>query len=272
MEIRLGRPLALRAECPAQQFSQLHDWSERMKNALARQPVYVNIALVLSVLAWPMVGADRNVSPEAAGSVSRSDGNVANAAPEKIVADARDAIVQLKAQLAVQQQQLAVQQQQIERLRLALEAQQKLLSRTVGAVTDDKRSGASLPVEKLGEVASASPVVPGSGQPAAPQRGNLAQSANEPPPLSFKIGSTYLTPLGFIDVTYVGRSTNLGSGIGTNFAAIPYSNVPQGRLTDGFLSLQNSRIGARFDAIVHGAKVLGYWPGHSAYKRSSEHQ
>src|SRR5262249_8493911 len=39
----------------------------------------------------------------------------------------------------------------------------------------------------------------------------------------------------------------------------PFNNVPQGRLTDGYLSLQNSRIGARVDTIVHGAHVLGYW-------------
>jgi hypothetical protein len=78
-------------------------------------------------------------------------------------------------------------------------------------------------------------------------------------PLTIKIGNSYLTPFGFIDVTYVGRSTNVGSGIGTNFASIPFVNTPQGRLTDGFLSLQNSRIGARFDTIVHGANVLAYW-------------
>jgi hypothetical protein len=195
----------------------------------------------------------------AAASVSRSDTELNVAAPDKIVAGSHDDITQLRAQLTAQQQQLAVQQQQIEQLRLALEAQQKLLNRIAGAATDEKQSGSSLPVEKLGEVATASPVVPVSGLPSAPQRVNLAQHADGPAPLSFKIGSTYLTPVGFIDVTYVGRSTNLGSGIGTNFAAIPYSNVPQGRLTDGFLSLQNSRIGARFDAIVHGAKLLGYW-------------
>ena len=78
-------------------------------------------------------------------------------------------------------------------------------------------------------------------------------------PLQFKIGNVYITPVGFVDVTWVTRTTNLGSGIGTNFAAIPFNNVPQYHLTDGYLSLQNSRIGLRFDSIVHGAHVLGYW-------------
>ena len=78
-------------------------------------------------------------------------------------------------------------------------------------------------------------------------------------PLQFKIGSVYITPVGFVDLTYVQRQTNLGSGIGTNFAAIPYNNVPQGHLTDAYLSLQNSRVGARIDTIVHGAYVMGWW-------------
>ena len=89
--------------------------------------------------------------------------------------------------------------------------------------------------------------------------GVLAAQAPSDSPLTFKIGSVYITPVGFVDVTYVARSTNVGSGIGTNFGAIPFNNVPQGRLTDGYLSLQNSRIGARLDTIVHRAKVLAYW-------------
>jgi TolA-binding protein len=39
----------------------------------------------------------------------------------------------------------------------------------------------------------------------------------EPSPLSLRIGSAYLTPLGFMDFTAFYRSTNTGSGIGTNF-------------------------------------------------------
>src|SRR6478735_1550861 len=48
-------------------------------------------------------------------------------------------------------------------------------------------------------------------------------------PLSFRIGSADFTPLGFVDFTYVGRSTNVGSSIGTNFAGIPNNNAAPGR-------------------------------------------
>ncbi len=78
-------------------------------------------------------------------------------------------------------------------------------------------------------------------------------------PLSFHIGDAYVTPVGFMDFTGVVRSTSPGSGIGTNFGSIPYSNATQGNLSETRLSPQNSRIGARVDANVRGAHVIGYW-------------
>ena len=32
-----------------------------------------------------------------------------------------------------------------------------------------------------------------------------------------------------------------------------------GNLPDNYFSVQNSRIGARFDALLHDTKILGYW-------------
>jgi len=88
-------------------------------------------------------------------------------------------------------------------------------------------------------------------------RQNL-QAAN-PSPLSIAIGNSTFTPLGFVDATLYGRSTNLGSGIGTNFAAIPYINQATAHLSENSFSTQNSRIGFRVDSKVLGAKVLGYF-------------
>ena len=44
--------------------------------------------------------------------------------------------------------------------------------------------------------------------------------AEAPSPLSISIGRTKFTPLGFVDATFFGRTTNVGSGIGTNFGSI----------------------------------------------------
>ena len=60
-------------------------------------------------------------------------------------------------------------------------------------------------------------------------------------------------------MTSVSRSTNPGSGIGTDFGSIPYGNTQAGSLTETRLSPQNSRLGMRIDAIYHDWKILGYW-------------
>jgi hypothetical protein len=82
----------------------------------------------------------------------------------------------------------------------------------------------------------------------------------EQSPLSFKIGTAYITPVGFMDFTGVWRSRDGGSGIGTNFAGIPYGgpSVFQANESELRFSMQNSRIGFRVDANVKGSHVIGY--------------
>jgi hypothetical protein len=127
----------------------------------------------------------------------------------------------------------------------------------------------------LGQVASLAPIlppIPNAAPPASmPNFGPLPTSsssaaaplpspqADESSPLQLKIGDAYITPVGFMDMTSVSRSTNTGSGIGTNFGSIPYINTQAGSLTETRFSPQNSRIGARIDATVKDMKVMGYW-------------
>ena len=54
------------------------------------------------------------------------------------------------------------------------------------------------------------------------------------------------------------RDKNLGSGIGTNFGAAPFSNTVNGNLREFRLSSQSSRLGLRVDAKVRGMDLLGY--------------
>src|SRR5882762_684081 len=84
------------------------------------------------------------------------------------------------------------------------------------------------------------------------------EKAEEVSPLQIRIGSAYITPVGFMDFTGVFRSHTGGSGIGTNFGSIPYGNVFQNNLSEFRWSMQNSRIGFRVDAMVKGAHVIGY--------------
>lgn len=121
----------------------------------------------------------------------------------------------------------------------------------------------------IGEVASTKPMVPSapatpptfSAEPATttPAAAQTSTSGDTSSPLQFKLGDAFFTPVGFMDMTSITRSTNPGSGIGTNFGSIPYSNTQAGALTESRLSPQNSRIGMRIDAMVKDMKVTGYW-------------
>ncbi len=85
-----------------------------------------------------------------------------------------------------------------------------------------------------------------------------AQGGEDVSPLQFRIGTATIQPIGFMDFTTVWRSHDGGSGIGTNFAGIPYGSVFQDHLGEFRFSMQNSRIGFRIDADVKGAHVMGY--------------
>ena len=76
-------------------------------------------------------------------------------------------------------------------------------------------------------------------------------------PLYFKIGAAEFYPLGFMDLTGIFRTTNLG-GIGTSFGSIPFNNTFPGRLSELRFSAQNSRIGLRTHAKFGEADVTGY--------------
>lgn len=144
---------------------------------------------------------------------------------------------------------LAQQEEEIQALQKSIAEQRSLLEKAI------PRSEAASP-----PAADAAPVVPAvtfEKVAASPQKPNTGTNL-APSPVSVAIGNSTLTPLGFVDATYFFRSATIGSGIGTNFAAIPYSNAPNGHLSESNFSAQNSRIGLRFDSTIVGWKVLGY--------------
>jgi len=152
--------------------------------------------------------------------------------------------------------QLAAQQEQIDQLRRAMEDEKKVL---------DQASQPKPP--SLGQVASTTAIIPAGNvapvlNPGVAAAVAIPQGTTVPEsPLQLKIGAATITPIGFMDMTGVFRSADGGSSIGTNFGSIPYSNASTGlgQLSEMRFSAQNSRIGARVDATVHGTHVLGYW-------------
>jgi hypothetical protein len=91
------------------------------------------------------------------------------------------------------------------------------------------------------------------------------QKTEDVAPLQLRIGSAYITPVGFMDFTGVFRNHNAGGGIGSNFAGLPYEVTNTSgainllnHATESRLNMQNSRLGLRIDAMVKGAHVIGY--------------
>lgn len=170
--------------------------------------------------------------------------------------------------LAKLKKQVADQEEQIEQL---LRSVQQLKAR----IDEAGRASAPQPAAEgdANKVASLTPVLPKTsvgGQPVlsaslgAPVVPAAAPSPQEKPaeeasPLQLRVGSAYITPVGFMDFTSVWRSRDGGSGIGTSFAALPYgATAYNDNLSEFRLSMQNSRIGFRVDADVKGAHVIGY--------------
>ena len=80
-----------------------------------------------------------------------------------------------------------------------------------------------------------------------------------------KIGDAIIIPVGFMDMTSVTRSTNPGSGIGTNFGSIPLS----GRLAEGaYLAVQ---IPESFQSIWDWDEWV-YLPARGAVVSRDDHQ
>lgn len=96
-----------------------------------------------------------------------------------------------------------------------------------------------------------------------PSAAQYTEKGETKSPLSFKIGNADFTPGGFVDITSVNRSTNVGSGIGTSFGSIPFNNVTTGHLTESRLTAQNSRLSLKVNTKFGGPSsdkldVTGY--------------
>jgi hypothetical protein len=167
---------------------------------------------------------------------------------------------------------IAAQQKQLDALKQALDNQQKVLDQTIAA---DKTAAAQKTAPaSVGQVASIAPIFPAAAPatlaaiPAipVPQKDTTGTAGSNPceagpdaqTPPYIRIGNTCMIPIGFMDLTSVWRSKDVGSSIGTSFANIPYNNTLAGRLSEFHFSPQNSRIGFRIDGDFKGTHFIAY--------------
>jgi hypothetical protein len=180
-----------------------------------------------------------------------------------------EALAQLRARIAEQQEQIKKMQQ-------TLDQQQKMLEQTLANIAPATTATATAAAPKAAPTtADGTPVVATASSDANPVKLIPAVDTVKPDiapmprypqhdevkptsPLSIPIGNTTFTPLGFIDATFFARSSTVGSGIGTNFGGVPFNNASADHLSESNFSAQNSRIGFRVDSDLMGAKILGY--------------
>lgn len=228
--------------------------------------VFATVLLSMSVAAMPLVAGNagetgKEDTPAAVSSAPSLPEKPTAAKPEASaieseMQDLRSLVEEQRAELESQRAALKAQQLKMEALEEKLGAAP---SESVAApVTSPVAASPVITAQPAAATIAATPI--GAASP-APAPNPAAQGGNdEVSPLQFKIGSAFVTPVGFMDFTGVFRSKDGGSGIGTNFGNIPYllPTAFQGNLSELRENMQNSRIGFRVDALVHDARVIGY--------------
>jgi hypothetical protein len=166
-----------------------------------------------------------------------------------------DDVAQLKAQLAQQQKQI----EELTRRLDALSKPQEQGSAQASSTNGNAAGPRTLDPATRPLVASTTPIFPNTPTPISIAPTPQTTDSDVSGPLQLRLGNALITPIGFMDMTAVTRSTNPGSGIGTNFGSIPYGNTQTGSIGENRLSIQNSRIGLRVDTGFRDTKVTGYW-------------
>jgi hypothetical protein len=221
--------------------------------------VIAAMLLSLSLAAAPLLANDakdaaKEDSPIAvSGKAAVPDKPIETAKPENAVIESE--LQDLRSLVQSQMQELESQRAALKAQQLKMEALEEKLHATP---LEPLNASVEAPAAAVSEATPAAaigstPRILSATAAAVPQ-----EKSEDVSPLQLRVGSAYITPVGFMDFTGVFRSHDGGSGIGTNFAGIPYGNVFQNNLSEYRFSMQNSRIGFRVDAMVKGAHVIGY--------------
>lgn len=136
------------------------------------------------------------------------------------------------AELLALKRRIAEQERQIETMRAQLAEQKALLDRLIA-------TAAAHPLEPARPIETAAAPSPES-------------------PTALRVGAVTLKPGGFLDLGFVARSKNLGSGVPTAFGSVPFGDTPQGSLSDVRFSAQNSRISLGAEGLFAGMNFKAY--------------
>jgi len=175
--------------------------------------------------------------------------------PTSASSDLASQVASLQQTIAQMQKQLAAQQREIETLKgqskipAAMSVANESLPTQGEGTAPHATSSALQP-----EIASISANIE---QPAVRQPQEKPKS-QEAPLGSFKVAGAELALGGFVDFENIYRTTNTGNNIATAFANIPFSNTPQGHVSEFRSTAQYSRLSVKVTDQFEGNDVTGY--------------
>ncbi len=161
----------------------------------------------------------------------------------------------LRQALAQTQKQLAAEQQEIEALKASL--------KTGSTIPASNGASPSQADERTSDLTSSMIEPPRSlevakgGNKAIAQQDDAKQDSKQSAG-TFRFGDAVLTLGGFADLENIFRTTNTQSNIATSFASIPYSNTPQGNVSEFRTTAQYSRLSAKVEENFRGNEVTAY--------------
>ncbi len=230
--------------------------SQRRSLIPKRIAVAVLVALSTIAPAWATSDAE---APATAPGTPPAESQPATPAPAVPVANSEVTaeLEQLKQSVQAQAQAFAEHSQELENERAALRQE---MDRIAGleAKLGSTPAGASDVLESASTGAhDESNALPFGQNPQVQPPINIVSPEN---PTSIKIGGAEFTPGGFVDLTGIFRSRDVGSGLGTNFTILPYANtLPLGQLSEFRFTGQGSRLSLKVEANpTQSTHVTGY--------------
>jgi hypothetical protein len=216
-----------------------------------------SIAIVLAaalVALAPQVWASPDGETPAASTTTASptSSSTSTAAPAVPAKELASELQQLRQTVEAQERVFDEHSKELESERAALKQELQSISAfeaKLGVVPDAVESTSLVPAS---DSSIASLQDPQNKQPI-----NIVAPEN---PLSIKIGGATFTPGGFVDLTGIFRSRDVGSGLGTNFTILPYANnLPLGQLSEFRFTGQGSRLSLKVEAQPsESTAVTGY--------------
>jgi hypothetical protein len=176
--------------------------------------------------------------------------------PASDASDLASQVESLQQTITQMQKQLAAQQREIE----TLKGQSKIPAAM--SVANE-----SLPTqgERAAPHATSSALQPtvasraaNTEQPAAAQGAQEKPKSQEAPLGSFKVAGAVLELGGFVDFENIYRTTNTQNNIATAFGSIPFSNTPQGNVSEFRTTAQYSRLSVKVTDHFRGRDITGY--------------